>query len=265
MSITTDQQFSVQASGTADWDTALNANFNILERGFHLVERVGTPVNTGDICRLNNSGFMLPCSCNPGGQRLLGLALTAAASGDSIQFLLHGIVRSLAVFSLGTPGERLFVSNQTLGMVARSYSAAQVAVGKRLSGGGFYFDPKMDAHFLPEYLTQVTTVAGVANTDVDFSIDLGERGWIRRIVMQGSADLVTLSFFSNSARTTRLYETKSGGVTSIGSFVDQAGLPYENTDASTLSGLVYGRLRIMSGANVSSGQIGVTVEADRMY
>lgn len=262
MSITNDQQLSLQATGTADWDTALNANFSTLERGFHFVERVGAAVNTGDICRASSGGFMFPVSCDITDRGLLGLSLVSAASGDSVQFLQNGIVRSLSVFSLGTPGERLFISPSVLGTVARSYSGAYFSAGRRLSGAGFLFNPQP---FLPEFLTKVSTVAGLVNTNVDFTLDLGKRGWVRKVIMQGSADLVTLSFFSNSARTTRLYETKSGGVTSVGSFLDQAGLPYENTDASTLSGLVYGRLRIMAGANVSSGQIGVTIEADRMY
>jgi hypothetical protein len=262
MSTSNDQQFTLQATGTSDWDTALNANFSTLERGFHFVERVGAAVNTGDICRISSGGFMFPASCDVADRGLVGLALVSAASGDSVRFLQHGIVRSLSVFSSGDPGERLFVSALTPGMVARSYSAAYLTAGRRLSGAGFLFEPQP---FLPENLTKVTTVAGILNTDVDFTLDTGKRGWVRQVIMTGSADLVTLSFFSNSARTARLYETYSGGVTSVGSFLDQAGLPYENTDASTLSGLVYGRLRIMTGANVTSGDIGVTLYVDRMY
>lgn len=262
MSISNDQQFNLQVTGTSDWDTALNSNFSKLERGFHFVERVGVNVNTGDVCRLASNGFMSPISCDPSRERVLGLALVSASSGDSVQFLHHGIVRSLAIFSLGNPGEQLFISPFTLGMVARSYSGAHFSAGKRLSGSGFMFMPE---HFVPEYLSRVSTVAGVVGTNVDFTIDVGKRGWVRQLIAQGSSNLVSISFFSNSARTTRLYETISGGLTVVGSFLDQAGWPYENTDASTLNGNVYGRLRINSGSNITSGNIGITFNVDRIY
>lgn len=262
--VTDDNQLITQASGTADWDTALNANFNVLERGYHFVERVGVAVNTGHVCRLESDGFMYPVSCDHNQPRQMGLALVSAASGDSVQFLAAGIVRSLEVFSLGNPGEHLFISNSTLGMVARSYSAARIAVGHRMTGRGFFFHPDLDFG-LPEKLTRVTTISAVVASNHLFSIDVGKRGWNRRLLMQGSSSLVTLKFYSGSTRANSelLYETLSGGVTTVGSFLDQAGWPYENTEASTLSGLIFGTLSINSGSNVSTGDIGITAVVDR--
>jgi len=83
------------------------------------------------------------------------------------------------------------------------------------------------------------------------------------VMIGNSADLVKLQFHANSARTTLLYETKSGGVSVVGSYQDRAGWPYENTDASTLGDLVYGTLTVLSGAAVTNDTISVQMNWDR--
>jgi spore coat protein U-like protein len=78
-----------------------------------------------------------------------------------------------------------------------------------------------------------------------------------------SADHVELKFYSD-ARAALLYATVSGGVTTVGSFQDRAGWPFENTDASsTLGDLVYGTVKVLSSAAVGSDTISIQQTWDR--
>ena len=267
MSVTNDNQFEIQTNGQADWDSGLRANFNILERGFHLTALAGDAVSTGDVLWMNSGGYLFRFNVLSEDIRPRALAFTAAASGESFQVLLRGIVRSLGVHSLAQMGADLFVSAASPGMIARSYSGASRKIGWGVGEWGFYFDPGDD--FLSEKITNVATQANaVVGTDYFFSMDAGRRGWNRRLKVNGnSANLVSIKFHSNSSRAAadRLYETTSGGVSIVGSYIDQAGWPYEATDPSTLNGLVYGTLRIMSGAGVTSDHIGVQAIWDRHF
>jgi hypothetical protein len=264
MSITNDQQFELQSAGQADWDSGLNGNFSILERGYHGVFQAGAAVNTGYVCWINSAGFAFPFDPRSESIRPHGLAYLAASSGDNISLLLTGIVRSLGVFSPAVPGLDVFVSPVTPGLILSSYSAASRRVGFGVAENGIYFHPgPLDQQ---ETLTRVFSINAVVGSDHLFSLDVGKRGWVREAKMiSNSVDLVTLKFHSGSTRagSERLYETKSGGVTTVGSFLDRAGWPYENTEANTLSGLIFGTVRIMSGAAVTSNDIQIRLVVDR--
>jgi hypothetical protein len=266
---TNDQNFALPGSGNSDWDSSLNSNFTIIGRGFHLSAQLGEAVNTGDALWINSGNFAFRFNPNSQSIRPRALAYTAGASGDTQQVLLTGIVRSLGVHSPVVPGLDVFVSALTPGMLVTSYSAANRKVGFGVSDWGVYFNPHGGDDFLPEQLTRTTTISNVlVGVDQFFSLDVGQRGIMRRVRMQGaSGDLVSLGFWSSSARTdaTRLFETKSGGVSVVGSFIDQAMFPYENTEASTISGLIFGRIRIASGSVVNSDTIGVTLTAERLF
>jgi hypothetical protein len=264
MSMTNDQQFELQSAGQADWDSGLNANFSILERGYHGVFQAGTAINTGYVCWINSAGFAFPFDPRSEDIRPHGLAYVAASSGANISLLLTGIVRSLGVFSPAVPGLDVFVSPVTPGLILSSYSAASRRVGFGVAETGIYFNP--GPWPVQETLTRVFSINAVINSEHLFSLDVGKRGWVREAKMiSNSADLVTLKFHSGSTRvgSERLYETKSGGVTTVGSFVDRAGWPYENTEANTLSGLVFGTVQIRSGAGVTSNDIQIRLVVDR--
>jgi hypothetical protein len=268
MSTSDDNQFQLQATGTSDWDTALNANFSKLERGFHVTAQAGIAVNTGQVLWMNSGGFLFPFNPTSLDARPGFMALTQAASGDSILALREGVVRSLGVHSNGVVGSPLYVSAESPGIIVGSYSGASRRIGIKIGGWATMFTPEAGDSNFPEKLSQVTTVSPiVVDQDYDFTIDAGKRGWNRRVFMQGSSDLITLQFFSGSTRANSelLYETFSGGVSVVGSFIDQAGWPYENTEASTISGLIFGRLKIESGSNVESGDIGVTLISERFW
>lgn len=262
---TFDNQLEQQTSGQADWDSGLNANFTILERGYHATVQFGADVNTGYVLWINSGGFAF--HFNPNSEDIFphAIAITGGSSGDTKQVLISGIMRSLDIHSPATPGQDLFVSAATEGLVVGSYSAASRRIGWGVSQSGLYFNPHGNRGEI-EQLTRVESFLAVTGSLHNFALDVGKRGWVREVRMIGaSADLVSLTFWSGSSRvgSERLFETISGGVTVVGSHLDRAGWPYENTEANTLSGLVFGRLQVMSAAAVGSDTISVRLIVDR--
>ena len=234
-----------------------------IERGYHITERAGTAINTGQVLWLNSGGFFFPFNPNSESIGPNAYAFTAAASGDSFTVLAWGIVRSLGINSPAIPGKALFVSALTPGLIVTSYAGANRPVGRGLAAGGILFNPNQNDRF-PERLTSSVAINAVTGSLHLFSMSAGRWGWNRQVVMIGnSADLVELKFFSDAARSNLLYCTISGGVTTVGSFQDRAGWPYENTDASTLGDLVYGSLKVMSSAHVGSDTVSVQNQWDR--
>ena len=255
---TVDQQFSQPSAGQADWDTSLLVNITIAERGYHTTARVGYACNTAHVLWLDSNGFFQKFDPNSANIEPHALAIYAASSGDSIQALRVGVVRSLFA---ADPGKDYFVSAATPGLIAASYSAANRRVGIGMADGGFLFWPR---GFQSETLTKATTVTINPTSTHLFTLDIGKQGWVRDLLLKSnSADKVGLAFYSNSARDNLMYQTRSGGVTTATSFIDRAGWPYENTDASTLSGILYGKVWPDSGAAIASQDLQIRVVADR--
>lgn len=258
----TDQNISAPSAGQSDWDTDLNANFTIISRGYHVIGQAGADINTGQIVTVASDGFFRPFDPNSLSNRPHAYAYKGVSSGENDTFLLRGIVRSLDVLTPAVPGENLFGSPSDLGVAVGSYSGADRPVGFGIQEDGFYFSPG-EALF-PEVVTRSVSVSAVTGSSHLFTMDGGRGGVVRQAIMEGlSADLVELKLWSNSARNTPLFETISGGVTTIGSFLDQAGFPYWNTDASTINGLIYGTLKVMSDASIGSDTVGVQMVFER--
>jgi len=260
----TDQNnFEQPSAGAADWDASLNSNFAILESGFRAKGQAGEAINTGDIVTVGSDGFSKRFDPNSEDIKPHLLSITALSSGDGANFVAFGSVRSLGVWGGVIPGHEVFVSVLTPGMVVSSFSGANRGVGFAHYEDGFVFQPSA-SHF-PELIEDVTSIDTVNGSLHLFQMDFGRGGWSRRIHMVGSSgDLTELKLYANSLRTdpSLLYSTVSGGVTVIGSFVDQAGFPYYNTDASTYSGKLYGSLTTLS-ASVASDSVGVTLTMER--
>lgn len=264
MSNTYDNNLSLPSAGQADWDTDLNANFTLLERGFTIRAMAGAVVATGAVVSQNSAGFML--AHNPVSFDLFipqYFAYRRVNSGEEAYFLRSGIVRSLDILSPSVPGQPMFASAS--GFAVGSYSGAAFPIGVGIGDRAVYFDPGRFFQFT-EKLTRTTTVTVSTGTAQNFSLDIGKRGWIRQLMLQGaSADLMRVRLWSNSTRAASelLYETKSGGISVVGSFIDQAGFPYENTITSSISGLVFGQLDVQTGCVVNTDTIGVTLVAER--
>lgn len=260
----TDQQnFDQPTAGQADWDSSLNGNFSIIEFGYRARGQAGENVNTGDVLTVGSDGFAL--RYDPNSEDIFPhlMTISALSSGDEAHFVAFGSVRSLGVFSNVIPGHPVYVSVLTPGMVVSSYSGANRNVGRAHYEDGFVFDPNGVAQF-PEPLSSVTSIDVVVASTHLFTMDFGRAGTSRQVHMVGdSGDLVELKLYANSANTDLLFSTISGGVTVIGSFLDQAGFPYWNTDPSTITGNVYGTLEVLAAASVTSDSIGVTLVMER--
>lgn len=260
----TDQNnFDQPSAGQADWDSSLNGNFSIVEFGYRARGQAGEDVNTGDILTVGSDGFALRYDPNSADIFPHLMTVSALSSGDEAHFVAFGGVRSLGVFGGVIPGHPVYVSVLTPGMVVSSYSGANRNVGRAHYEDGFVFDPNGVAQF-PEFGSTTTSIDAVNGSLHLFDMDFGNGGWNRSVNMIGaSADLVELTLYANSARSDLLFQTISGGVTVVGSHLDQAGFPYFNTDASTVSGKLYGTLKVMSLADVASDGVGVTLNMER--
>lgn len=258
----TDQNnFEQPSAGASDWDASLNSNWGILEQGYRSRAQAGEDIRTGHVVTVGSDGFALMFDPNSEDIKPHLLSLTALSSGDEFYGVAFGAVRSIGVWSGVIPGHDVFVSALTPGLPVSSYSGANRGIGFAHFEDGFVFDPRPQN--FPELVERVTSIDCVNGSLHLFTMDFGLDGWNRRIHMVGdSADLVELSFYSNSARSDALYLTISGGVTVVGSHIDQAGWPYYNTDANTINGLVYGTLKVMSDS-VASDSIGVTITMER--
>jgi len=259
---TTDQNFTLPSAGQADWDSDLNGNFTIVARGFHKLLTAGHNVVTGTIVTVRSDGYAFMLDPNSLYNKPHAFAYKAVNSGEQDTFLLMGLVRSVGVLSGAIPGQPFFSSAVSAGYVAASYSGADRPAGIGVEEDGIYFSP--GAALFPETITQSSQVTAVTGSTHYFTMDGGRGGFFRRLNCTGaSADLVEVKFHANSARSDLLYQTVSGGVSVVGSFIDQAGLPYYNSDTSTLSGLIYGSVQVLSASAVGSDTIDVSVIFER--
>lgn len=192
------------------------------------------------------------------------ISYKAVSSGESDNFIANGAINSVDVWSGNiVSGQPVYVSPVTPGFAVSSYSAAAYPAGFAKSGTGVVFAPGRN-----DYIEQVTQVNSLGELEVnsihEFTVEPGHRGLFTAIKVETqSVDLWTLQFFSGSAAVSseRLFETASGGVTSI-FLEDVAGLPFRNTDTAS-PGLVFGRFNHLSGSGVNSGHVNVTVVAER--
>lgn len=269
MSISKDEQLESQTAGTADWDSGLNGNFAILERGNHVTVPAGNDINTGHVCWVDSGGFAHHYDPNSVDIRPHGYAWTGSNSGDDIQLLVRGVVRSLDINSTVVAGINAYVAGDTPGLVVNSYSGSWPAVGWGVGAGQLYFDPH--AAVPMERITAVHTENPAVESMHLFTMDLGGYGWVREVTLNAeSGDLIQLWFYSNSNRAAAdlLYQVLSGGVdatssTVFGGFYDRLGWPFENTDASTINGLIYGKVEVHSLGSVNSTNLNVTLVAER--
>ena len=251
-----DNPFDTPVTGQADWDSGLGANFQAIERGYHVSERVGVAVNTGNILCLTSSGWLVPWDVNST-VPALAMAYTAALSGETVTALAWGISRSLSINSVAIPGQLLYGSATTPGLIATSPNGAPIGVG--LTGNGILFNPAKTAGggggggYTPTYFTSSLAINAVVGSLHTFTTSFGAFfGDNRRLRVNGSsASHVELKLFSDSARTKLQYQTFSGGISAVNSFNDRAGFPID-----TDSGTIYGTLSILSG-DVSSDTISV--------
>lgn len=273
MSTTNDQQFDIQATGAADWDTGLNSNFQILERGRHFSGIAGTTINTGDAI-VQVSSLVYPyngASLDLGPSH--GISYLSVSSGSQAQFLYSGVVRSLGVFSGNIiEGERVYASANSIGMLVSSYSTSDYPVGFALDINAVYVNPSIFRP-IPEQISVVNSGGVLVGSYFDFAVDIGNRGIVRNInVFTNSLNAYKVRFWSGSSRVNSelLFETVTTSVDGGASDYDIQSLDwverlpwgYKGTDTNT-PGLIFGRLNAQSASGVGSSTFGITVSGER--
>ena len=261
MSFTSQNNLETQVAGQADWDTGLNANFDVIDRGYHGRFTAGMTIKTGDILWAASGGALFPY--NPRSlslKRPAALSYKAVNSGESDFFLLRGIVTSVGIWSGNIiSGLPIFASPSTAGFAVSCYAAADYPAGRALANNAVYFDPFRE---VPEKISQVQSLGPFAiGSTHAFTLNVGQRGFIRKVEAVTSYNLWTLKFHSGSARVSSelLFSTISAGITST-YFLDGAGFPYENTDTAS-PGLVFANVQVNSG--VGSAYFNLNVVAER--
>lgn len=252
-----DNPFNTPISGSADWDTDISANFQAIERGYHVTERAGVDVATGQMLTLNSGGFFFPYNSASADIAPHALAYTAASSGESITALAWGIVRSMGINSVAVPGKTMFAN----GSGFLSVTTAGLPVGFGLTGYGLLFNPQRTViaggggggGYTPTYFTSSLAIAAVVGSLHTFTFSLGGLfGDNRRVRVNGnSASFAEVKFYADAGLTQLQYSTTSGGVSAVNSFTDRAGWPFD-----TNSGTLYGTLKVLSG-DVSSSTINI--------
>jgi hypothetical protein len=265
MSFSNNQNFESPSGGQADWDSSLNSNFAIAERGYHAKLTAGHDIDSGHILWIASGSIVHHYDPNSLDlKRPAAISYKAVSSGESDFFLINGIVTSLDVISGSIiPGEAVFVSAATPGFPVGSYSTAAYPAGFALSDTGLVFRPGKNEH-----LEEITVVSSLGELVVGsthlFGIDVGHRGMFTQLKVVTSHDLYEVKLFSGSASVSSelLYETQSGGAVDL-IYIDALPFPYKNTDV-TSPGMLFGVLIPSSDSTIGSSHMNVTLIAERV-
>ncbi len=272
MAFTPNQQLETGTEGQADWDTLVNGNSQILERGYHIRGSAGATVNSGQVVCVSSNGFILPMDARSLANVPHGVSYRSVASGEVAQFVSEGAISSMGVWSASLRiGQPVFVSPASLGFCVASFAGHGQPVGFATAANAIRVSPG-NPNIFPELTTEVATVGPVlVGSYGDFSLSLANRGIAQSIkIISNSGNGYKVQFWSGSARVNSemLYETLTHS-TAIGSvdvntifFLDQAGFPWFNTDTASAA-LVFGRISVQSGSSVNTATFAVTAMVER--
>lgn len=272
MPFTNDNQLETLASGQADWDTGLNANFQIIERGHHITANAGIAVVSGQVCSVRSGGWVVPYDARSSNNPLPAMmAMQAVSSGAAGMFLATGTVRSMSIWSgFLTVGEPVFIAINSPGFLVSSYAGAMFPVGVALAANAVMFRPGHPVLRLIE--THSISVGPVlVGTFADFQLPVGRAATIRDLTITGSHDKFKVQFWSGSSRVSSelQYETLTtswgtGSSDVKSNFLrDRAMFPHDGTDANSAWN-IYGRLTAQSGTAVGSAAFTVRIIAERV-
>lgn len=268
-----DNELEAQTTGGASWDDGLNANVQIMERGFHVKLTAGVAINSGQMCLINSAGLAVPYDARSLSNRWPHvMAYKSVSSGAAAAFVREGIVRSMSIWSGKIiPGHPIFTDINSLGFAVSSYKGAAFAGGMAVGVDAVYFAPGKFAT-LPERVTETVSVGPVARDGSAAFIMAGaHRGLVNRVIVQtNSADAYKIEFHSNSSRVSSelQYNTLTQS-TAVGSvdvrtlfYLDGAPWMYHSTNENSLAN-VYGRISVQSGCSVSSANFSVQLIVER--
>lgn len=264
------QGFAKPSQNASDWDTDLNANFTLLERGYVVPRVVGlTTINTGQVVHLNASAQLVPYDANsfdlgpP-----FGIATQQTSPGNTANPIVWGSVSSNAGWNFGAAlGQPLYVAIGSPGLLVTSFAGAMVQAGFAVGSRDMVFRPNIRP---PERRTFVGCgfLAGPTGT-FSFALTAGRRGIVRDLTIQTvSVNNFSVTFWANSAQTEILYQTRiTSGQIAVNTvrLRDAALWPYEATDtASPLT--IYGRIDVTSSAVLTnnSGAVSVSLVLEQL-
>jgi hypothetical protein len=271
MSYTSDQHLELIISGGADWDTSINHNMMILDRGYHVITYAAADISSGQVLSIGSGGTVAPMDAKSLDNFPALLGHWPVSSGAIGQFVAMGSVRSMGVWSGHiVPGQPAFVAVDSPGFCVASFAGHGPAIGLAISTDCILFHPGHPQVF-PELVTSVfSTAATETGTYADFTMLVGNRGLVRDLTVVSSHNRFKVQFWSGSSRVasealyetlTRSLSTASGDVAST-YFRDAAGFPFRVTEATTPYH-IYGRITPQTGSGVNSAAFGVTIIAER--
>lgn len=270
MSFTRDMNLEKPAEGTTDWDSGLNANATVLERGHTLALPAVSNIDSGMIVTLNSSGWAELYNPHSIDMRPFAIAWSQVDSGETGYFITRGRVRSMDVLSGHlTIGEPVFSSPSSIGFPVNSEAGAIRPIGYALEADAVAFEP----FHLHDVVTETTTLEVWVGSTYDFSLTIGPRGVCRKLtVLCLSLDAYKVQFWSGSSRvgSELLYQTATtsvdGGAQDFDvdtiNYVDAAMFPFIGTDAASPA-MIFGRVSPQSASSVGSDTIQVRFLAER--
>lgn len=272
MPYTNDLDLNIQDAGAADWDNGLNANFQILERGFSFRAFAGTDIATYAVCVLNNSAWMSPYDARSLALgQMMAVPRISVSSGAEGLFFHSGVIRSMSIGSLMI-GDPVFPisDGSSLGLMVHSYAGCREAVGYAVARNAVVIKPY---RIFPDYGTIVLSgpaMGFAADSAWNFNIPIGQKGQINKLTVRAnslSAYAYKIFMHSNSSRVNSelIYETLTRSWSPVSSdvtssfYLDGQGFPYRSTEINSY-GLIHGRVQIQSGHGANSGSFSMTIE-----
>lgn len=278
------QGFVKPNRNASSWDSDVNGNFTLSERGFVMPFVVGsTAVTTGQLLHAAISSTTLSNSApiaNIYGPYYAenqtlppsALALQAGSPGNTIYGLVQGVLTDFAAFcGQLTNGDWFGASVDTPGWLTNSLDRANMFVlGRAWANGTLLFNPTGRP---PSTRTQtVSGMAHCASTTLGvfsfFFESVGIGGFNSRLRIRSlSCDNYRVTIFSNSGKSTIIYDTaiNSGnlGVRTI-DLVDAAMWPYSLDAAGIppLWGALHGTLEVLSSAATAINSQNFQINAD---
>lgn len=276
MPFTYDMNLETATEGQGDWDSALNANFSILERGLTFRAMAGTTINTGQIVWQTGSGTLLPYNgASLDLEEPAGIVFRSVSSGADAYCLYAGVVRSMTAIWSGflSIGRPVYAAMNSLGYAVGSYAGHPIAqVGHAIGADAICVMPAFNR---PRLVQEAATGGALRGANFDFALPVGRRGFARHLrVTANSCNAYRVLLHSAATRTNSelLYSTRTtsvdGGAADYDvntlTYIDAAGFPFECTQA--VSGhLIYGRIVVQSASSVGSeASFNITLAVDRI-
>lgn len=280
-----DQGFTKPNRNAASWDSDINANFTLLERGYVVPFVVGSQsVNTGTLVNIVSAGVNSYGVGNyhaPNGTGLVGLlpdllCLQAGSPGNLVYGLSHGAINNFGPYS-GQLSKGTFFTTSVLtpGWVSNCFDlGGMLTLGRVISDDIIFFNP--NATTQRQFSRIVSGMAHAASGELStFSFHLNNLGtygfgaYLR--VLSNSCDNYRITIYANSERSTIIYDTaiNSGNLgVRTRDMIDASLFVYSltGTDVTSLWGSLHGRLEVLSSAAtaINSQNFSVTLAGMRI-